>query len=506
MSRNLASLLEVDAMMFPDSPGIIFEGKKITYGELNAKAGQIADGLRKAGVSKGDRVAIHLPNCPEFIFAYFGILKAGATVVPVNVMLKQREIEFLLSDSGSKIMFTFSEFLPEAKPATEKIEGFREIFVVGHRAGGEGIAFEKFFDGSNLSINAVDVHPDKDLAVIFYTSGTTGRPKGAMLSHGNMVSNAFATAEMYKYSHKDSIISAMPLFHAAGQTNVVTAAFSQGAAVVLLPRFSPEKVFDALTGERATVFIGVPTMYFQILSHPQADRFADNNLRLCLVGAASMPEKILTDFGDKFKVVISEGYGLSEAAPVVSHNPIDGVKKPLSIGIPIPGVEMSIFDEDDHELPLCQVGELVIRGPNVMKGYLNHPEATEEALRNGWLHTGDMAYRDEDGYFFIVDRKKEMILTGGFNIYPREIEEVLFAHPCIAEAAVVGIPDLEKGEKAKAFVVLKEGRSASSEEIMDFCRARLAAYKAPREVEFIARLPRNAAGKVLKRVLRGEEE
>jgi long-chain acyl-CoA synthetase len=298
----------------------------------------------------------------------------------------------------------------------------------------------------------------------------------------------------------------MPMFHAAGQTNVMTAAFSQGATVVLLPRFSPEKVFEALAQEKATVYIGVPTMYFQILYHPESEKFARNNLRLCLVGAASMPEKILKEFGEKFKVPISEGYGLSEAAPVVSHNPIDGIKKPLSIGVPIPGVEMKIFGEDDLELGPGEIGELVIRGPNVMKGYLNRPEETAEALRGGWLHTGDMAYRDEDGYFFIVDRKKEMILTGGFNIYPREVEEVMFSHPKIAEVAVVGIPDLEKGEKAKAFVVLKQGETATQEEILEFCRSRMAVYKAPREAEFMNALPRNASGKVLKRILRGEKE
>jgi len=505
MNGNLAALLESNAVRFPDSPGIIFEGNKITYKELDTKASQIAYALQKAGVAKGDRVAIHLPNCPEFIITYFGILKTGATVIPVNVMLKQQEIEYLLSDSGSKILFTLSEFLIEAAPATKKIQGFKETIVVGHK-GGDGTPFETLFGNSQPPLRAVDVDAAEDLAVIFYTSGTTGRPKGAMLTHGNMVSNAFATAEMYKYCHEDTIISAMPMFHAAGQTNVMTAAFSQGAAVVLLPRFAPEKVFDALMAERATVFIGVPTMYFQILFHPQAERFAENNLRLCLVGAASMPEKVLNEFAEKFKVVISEGYGLSEAAPVVSHNPIDGVKKALSIGVPIPGVEMKIFDDNDAELPLGQIGELVIRGPNVMKGYLNQPEATAEALRNGWLHTGDMAYRDDDNYFFIVDRKKEMILTGGFNIYPREVEEVLFTHPKIGEAAVVGISDMEKGEKATAFVVLKDGQTATSEEILEFCRARMAAYKAPREVKFIDRLPRNAAGKVLKRVLRGDKE
>ena len=505
MNSNLAGLLESSATRFPDSPGIIFERKKITYKELDRSAGQVARALQKSGVSKGDRVAIHLPNCPEFVVTYFGILKAGATVIPINVMLKQHEIEYLLSDSGSKVLFTLNEFLAEAAPATKQIPGFKEIIVVGHH-GGEGVPFEGLFDASNPPINAVDVDQSEDLAVIFYTSGTTGKPKGAMLTHANMVSNAFATAQMYKYSHDDTIISAMPMFHAAGQTNVMTAAFSQGAAVALLPRFTPEKVFEVLAAEKATVFIGVPTMYFQILSHPEADRFGSNNLRLCLVGAASMPEKVLKDFGEKYKVVISEGYGLSEAAPVVSHNPIDGVKKPLSIGVPIPGVEMTIFDEHDRELPPGQVGELVIKGPNIMKGYLNQPEATAEALRNGWLHTGDMAYRDEDNYFFIVDRKKDMILTGGFNIYPREVEEVLFTHPKVAEAAVVGMPDLEKGEKAKAFVVLKEGQTATAEEIIGFCRTRMAAYKAPREVEFMERLPRNAAGKVLKRILRGDKE
>lgn len=506
MTQNLATLLEQDAKMFPDHPGIIFEGEKITYGELEKKAGQIGQALKTMGVRKGDRVGIHLPNIPEFVMAYFGILKVGATVVPINVMMKRDEIRYVLSNSGARYCFTWKDFLPEVLPAVKEISGFQKMIIVGGEGNGDGVALASMMDPSQPTLKTGEVLSEEDLAVIFYTSGTTGKPKGAMLTHGNMVSNALATAETYQYCHDDIIISAMPMFHAAGQTNVMTAAFSQGATVVLLPRFSPEKVFEALTRERATVYIGVPTMYFQILYHPESDKFAQNNLRLCLVGAASMPEKILKEFGDKFKVPISEGYGLSEAAPVVSHNPVDGIKKPLSIGVPIPGVEMKIFGEDDRELGPGEIGELVIRGPNVMRGYLNRPEETEETLRGGWLHTGDMAYRDEEGYFFIVDRKKEMILTGGFNIYPREVEEVLFTYPKIAEVAVAGIPDLEKGEIAKAFVVLKQGETATQQEILEFCRSRMAVYKAPREVEFLKVLPRNASGKVLKRVLRGEKE
>ena len=505
MSENLAALLNRSATKFPDDPAIVFNGRKISYKELNAKANEIASGLKKLGVSKGDRVGIHLPNCPEFIMTYFGILKVGAAVIPVNVMLKDSEINYILNDSGAKLLFTLKELLAQSEPAIKGIPDFKGLVVVNGN-GEDGIRFDDVVDLSNPFVADEDVIPEEDLAVIFYTSGTTGKPKGAMISHNNMVSNAIATAKMYFYSNKDRIISAMPLFHAAGQTNVMTAAFSQGAAIVLLPRFTPEQVFDALVAEKATVFIGVPTMYFQILYHKQVERFAENTLRVCIVGAASMPEKILKEFEEKFKVIITEGYGLSEAAPVVSHNPIDGVRKPLSIGIPISGVEMKIFDDDDLELPSGQIGELVIKGPNVMKGYLNRPQESAEALRNGWLHSGDLAYRDEDGYFFIVDRKKDMILTGGFNIYPREVEEVLFKHEKVAEAAVVGIPDLEKGEKAKAFIVLKEGPTATVEEILEFCRDKMAVYKSPREIEIVKSLPRNASGKVLKRVLRGEKE
>lgn len=505
MSENLAALLNRSATKFPDDPAIIFNGKKISYKELNTKANEIASGLRKLGISKGDRVGVHLPNCPEFIMAYFGILKVGAAIIPVNVMLKDQEINYILNDSHVKLLFTLKDFLAQSEPAVKGITGFKGLVVVNGN-GEQGIRFDDVADLSSPFVADADVVPEEDLAVIFYTSGTTGKPKGAMITHTNMVSNAIATAKMYFYSNKDRIISAMPLFHAAGQTNVMTAAFSQGAAIVLLPRFTPEQVFDALVTEKATVFIGVPTMYFQILYHKQAERFGENTLRVCIVGAASMPEKILKEFEEKFKVVITEGYGLSEAAPVVSHNPIDGVRKPLSIGIPISGVEMKIFDDDDRELPSGQIGELVIKGPNVMKGYLNRPQESAEVLRNGWLHSGDLAYRDEDGYFFIVDRKKDMILTGGFNIYPREVEEVLFAHEKVAEAAVVGIPDLEKGEKAKAFVVLKEGQKATTEEILEFCRDKMAVYKAPREIEIVKSLPRNASGKVLKRLLRGEKE
>jgi long-chain acyl-CoA synthetase len=502
--KNLALLLEESAARFPERPAIFIDGETITYGELDLKAGRIASGLKELGVQKGDRVGIHLSNCSEFVMAYFAILKAGATVVPINVMLKSPEIRYLLSDSGARFLFTAEELVPDVEPAIQDLPGFRTAIVIG--SSGRHAAFGDLVGNQRSPMNAVDVDPHEDIAVIFYTSGTTGKPKGAMLTHGNMVFDAVASAQTFKYTPEDRVLSAMPLFHSAGQTIVITAPFSCGAAMVLLRRFVTERVFQSLKTEKPTVFVGVPTMFFQILNDPQADRFADNTLRLCLVGAAPIPKSIFDEFVREFEVEMSEGYGLSECSPVCAHNPVGGLKKSLSIGVPIIGVDMNIFDDDDRPLAPWEIGELVVRGANVMKGYLNRPKESAEALRSGWLHTGDMAYRDWDNYFFIVDRKKEMILTGGFNIYPREIEEILFAHEKVSEAAVVGIPDLEKGEKAKAFIVLKQGESATGRDIIEWCRERMAAYKVPRDVEFVLTLPRNAAGKVLKRVLRGEKE
>ncbi len=499
MGKNLCSVLEDNLTSRGDKTAVLWKGGSDTYRGIDTKASAIAAALVERGLRPGQRVGIHTANIPEFVYAYFGVLKAGGQVVPINVMLKQNELAWLGRDSELIFLVTQQPFVKEILAARPGIPSLQEVFCVSPGSE-DATPFESLFSepGSHVPGPA----DPEDVAVIFYTSGTTGHPKGAMLTHRNLYSNALATAETYEYVADDVIVFGMPMFHSSGQTNVMNAAFSAGAAIVMIPRFSPDSVFDAFNSFPVSVFIGVPTMYHQILYHPEAERFASGNLRVCIVGAAAMPEKLFNEVAERYGVPITEGYGLSEAAPVVAHNPIRGVKKIGSVGIAVPGVSVHVVDEQDNPVPPGQVGELVIQGPNVMKGYLNQPEATLETLRGGRLHTGDLARLDEDGYLFIVDRKKDMILTGGFNIYPREVEEVLYTHPAVSEAAVIGLPDEEKGELACAYVILKPGSVSSEEEIIAFCREQMAAYKAPRRVRFVEELPRSPSGKILKRLLK----
>lgn len=499
MKKNLCSVLEDNLTYRGDKVAVLWKGGSDTYRELDTKASAIAAALKERGLSPGQRVGIHTANIPEFVYAYFGVLKAGGQVVPINVMLKENELAWLGRDSEPIFVVTQQPFVKEILAARPSIPSLQEVFCVSPACDGT-TPFESLFSrpGSHIAGPA----DPQDVAVIFYTSGTTGHPKGAMLTHENLYSNALATAETYEYVESDVIVFGMPMFHSSGQTNAMNAAFSAGAALVMIPRFSPDSVFEAFRSFPVSVFIGVPTMYHQILYHSEAERFASGNLRVCIVGAAAMPAKLFNDVSERYGVPITEGYGLSEGGPVVAHNPIRGVKKIGSVGIAVPGVSVRVVDEQDNPVPPGEVGELVVQGPNVMKGYLNQPQATSEALKNGWLHTGDLATIDEDGYVFIVDRKKNMILTGGFNIYPREVEEVLYTHPAVSEAAVIGLPDEEKGELACAYLILKPGRVSSEEEIIAYCREQMAAYKAPRKVRFVEELPKSPSGKILKRLLK----
>jgi long-chain acyl-CoA synthetase len=503
MEKNLCSVLEENLEVRPDKTAMLWKDGRDTYAEVDAKASAIARSLMARGLKPGDRVGIHLANIPEFVYAYFGILKAGGQVVPINVMLKAGELSWLGTDSQLVFIVSQEPFISELAEASNKIGSLREVFCLAPCPDGYS-PYESLLEDSRDHLPS-HAGPD-EVAVIFYTSGTTGHPKGAMLTHWGLCSNALATAETYEYAADDVIVFGMPMFHSSGQTNVMNAAFSRGAAIVMIPRFSPDTVFEAFSAFPVTVFIGVPTMYHQILNHSQSSSFGLETLRVLIVGAAAMPEKLFTSVSEQYGLPITEGYGLSEGGPVICHNPIHGKKKIGSVGLPVPGVSVRVVGEDDEPLPPNTVGELLVKGPNVMKGYLNQPEATEEALKGGWLHTGDMARIDEEGYIFIVDRKKDMILTGGFNVYPREAEEVLYTHPAVSEAAIIGILDEEKGELATAFVILKPGQEADEEELITFCRERIAVYKAPRRVRFVDELPRSPSGKVLKRLLREQRQ
>jgi long-chain acyl-CoA synthetase len=504
---NLAMLLEGSARRTPTKPAVILDSIRLNYAELNGAANKIANGLVKLGVQPGDKVALMLPNTPHFVMCYYGILKTGATVVPLNVLFKQHEVQYHLEDSDSVALIAWEGFLGDAAPGFRQAQTCRNLIVA--QAPGSTTELPE----GALPLNAllaegapvfdtVQTMPD-DTAVILYTSGTTGRPKGAELSHFNMFFNAYIGAEKVLQTDENAVgLAVLPLFHSFGQTCVMNALLYAGGTITMLPRFEPQKAMEVMARDKVTYFAGVPTMYFYLLNHPEADKYDLSSLERCCSGGSAMPVEVMHAFNKKHNVKILEGYGLSETSPVASFNHLDREPKPGSIGTPIWGVEMRCVDAEGRDAPAGELGEIVIRGHNVMKGYYKRPEATEESVRGGWFYTGDIAYKDEDGYYFIKDRVKDMILRGGFNVYPREIEEVLYGHPAVAEAAVIGMPDQALGEEVKAVVALKPNQTASESEIIEYCKERLAAYKYPRSIEFRDTLPKTATGKILKRELK----
>ncbi len=496
MSLNLGTILRASAARRPDHPAVKLGDRVLDYAALDRAARATAASLRARGIQPGEKVALLVPNVPEFTIAYFGILYAGATVVPINVLAVAPEVTYFLQDSDSRLLIVHSLF---AEPGTAGAADADVPVVIA--GGGDGPdTLEQMAAGDTLE-TAHATSPD-DTAVILYTSGTTGKPKGAELTHSNLfIKCTVVVPKLVPPSDDQVALATLPLFHSFGQTCIQNATIAIGGTFTLLPRFTPQETFDIIQRDGVTLFAGVPTMYFALLHHE--GEFDLSSLRFCLTGGAPMPVEVMSEFEEKFSVKIQEGFGLSETSPVASFGTLDKPRKPGSIGYPAWGVEMSIVDDDDHPLPDGERGEICIRGHNVMKGYLNRPDATKEALKNGWFHSGDVGYRDEDGCYWIVDRKKDMILRGGYNVYPREVEEVLYAHPAVVEAAVFGIPHESLGEEVKAVVSLGPNKSASADDIIAFCKERLAAYKYPREVEFRETLPKGPTGKILKRELRG---
>ncbi|MFH1116490.1 MAG: long-chain fatty acid--CoA ligase [Pseudomonadota bacterium] len=508
---NLASYLENSKTAHPDKVALVFDDREWTFKEVDEEANAIAGGLRQMGVEKGDRVTLFLPNVPEFFFWYFGILKAGAVVNPLNVMLKEREIDYIIRDCGPKVIVATQSVAAEPHKIFKRPEyGIQEMVVIGENYGNGTIDFNSWIRKFSGFFDTTVVEKD-DLAAILYTSGTTGQPKGVMLTHENLWTNARHCADYTETTYRDTAVCALPLFHSYALTHVLGEIWIEGGCVVWLSRFDPKMCLEAMVKHAATAFHGVATMYYALVNEPAVDDYAKQiNLRYSVTGAAATPEPILRAWNEKF-TPLSEGYGITEAAPVVLMNPLPGrgVQKANSCGIPIvPEIEVAAFDENDNPVKQGDIGELVIRGPNVMKGYWNKPEATAEALRNGWLHTGDMVYFDEDGYCYVKDRKKDMIVTGGFNIYPKEIEDLLYTHPAVAEAQVIGVPDLVKGEIAIACIALKDGFQTTEAEFIAFCKDNIASYKAPKHVRLFKELPKTVTGKLEKVTLRrmvGEE-
>jgi long-chain acyl-CoA synthetase len=491
LNPNLATLLTESEENFPERISIRLDDVAIPYAALEQTSKLVAGLLESKGISRGDRVGIMLPNVPHFPMVYFGILRMGARVVPMNVLLTAREIKHYLGNSGARVVVAWEDFAPAAVEAAEEFGV--EVISINPTNVGELIAGIDPYEG------VAEVESD-ETAVILYTSGTTGQPKGAELTHGNIRSNIESIEDLFAPTEEDVFFGGLPLFHVFGQTVAMNGAVSVGAEITLLPRFDPVKALEIIERDKVTIFMGVPTMYAAMLQVPNRSEFDISSLRLCVSGGAALPVEIIRAFEGEFNTPILEGYGLSETSPVASFGRVDMERKPGTIGTPIKDVEMRIVDEEGKVLGIGDIGELQIKGPNVMKGYWEMPEATEKAIdAEGWFSSGDMATVDSDGYYSIVDRKKEMILRGGYNVYPREVEEVLYEHPAIAEAAVMGIPHDDLGEEIVAIISFKEGESATVEEITAHAKEGVAAYKYPRHILIVDALPKGPTGKILKR-------
>ena len=511
---NLSVLLEDSARRFPKKDAYTFMDTTLSFAQVNGAANQLANALVAKGIQPGDKVAISCFNLPYFPIIYFGILKAGAVVVPLSVLLKKDEIAYHLKDSDAKAYFCFVG-TPELPMGEMGYAGFQEVEACEHffmimpkpemPSSIEGTAtFGSLLAGQSPQFETYPTGAE-DTSVIIYTSGTTGRPKGAELTHSSLLQNAILSAELFKATPQDIQLIVLPLFHIFAMTTLMNAGLYRGVKSILLPRFEAPAVFGLMQKHNITIFAGVPTMYWGLLNCTDEKfdyELIAKNLRVAVSGGASLPVKVLEDFEKRFDVPIMEGYGMSEGSPVVTFNQIDFGRKPGSVGIPVWGVEVKVVDENDKEVPVGEKGELVYRGHNVMKGYYKRPDANAVTLKNGWMHSGDVAIKDEDGFFYIVDRTKDMIIRGGLNVYPREVEEVMMKHDAISLVAVIGVPDEAMGEEIKACVVLKEGQQVSEVELIEWTKGKIAAYKYPRSIEFMDALPMNATGKILKKELR----
>lgn len=495
---NISENIERGATYFPDKTAIMFEGKQLTYRELNDRVQRLANGMKAHGIARGDRLALYLPNIPEFAIGYLAAVRAGAVAVSVNAMYKAGELRYILDDAGCKAVLTISELIGNIP--------LKECPTVEHVLVCEGTpqghpSLEQWEEKGSGRGTIEDMHPDEPAALL-YTSGTTGFPKGAILTHGNVVSNMWATVHHAGFTAEDRMILFLPLFHVFGQNFIMNSTFLACGTIVLHRRFAAEEVLDSMQRNRVTMFIAVPTIYIGLLNVPEAKK-AFASVRYEFSAAATLPREISARWTERFKRPVFEGYGLTECSPFACYNH-DFTHKFGSIGTPVQNTEVRIFDEEDNPLAPGNWGEICIRGPGVMKGYYNKPDETEKALRNGWLHSGDIGMTDEEGFVFIVDRVKDMINVSGFKVWPAELEQYLYEHPAVHEVAVYGVPDPAKGEAVVAAIVPNPGVAATQEEIKAWCKERIAAYKTPSRVEFVDELPKSPTGKILKRVLREE--
>jgi long-chain acyl-CoA synthetase len=503
----------------PDRPAIVFRDEPTTYREMDGRIKALAAGLAELGIGPGDRIALLLPNCPPFVYGYFAASWIGAQVVPCNPLLKAPELAYIWNDAAIRLVITVPQLVPLAAAAGAAVNGLEFIVSAAPPGDSPGDGIQ---DGQTLvglaeligrgaqRLPAGGLQPasidENECAVIIYTSGTTGHPKGAMLSHRNLTRNVEQISAAIFFDHNDTFLTVLPLFHAFAGTVCLNTPMMLGCTSVLLENFAPARLLESLERWRVTIFPAVPAMFNALLAYPAERDYDLSALRVIISGGAPLPSTTLEALEKRFEVPVLEGDGPTECSPATSVNPLNGVRKVGSVGPPIPGVEIAIFDDDDNSLAPNEIGEIVVRGDNVMLGYLNQPEATAEAMKSGWYHTGDIGKIDEDGYVFILDRKKDMVITAGLNVYPREVEEVLFQHTSVADVAVIGLPDSLRGEEVVAVVVIRSGIETTDREIVAFCRERLANYKVPRRVLFRETLPRGGTGKVVKRLLKKELE
>jgi len=513
---NLSAILEDSSRRYPEKAAITYLDTVLNYQQLNAAANQVANGLIEKGIQPDDKVALSCLNLPYFPIIYFGILKAGAIVVPLSVLLKEQEVAYHLKDSEAKayLCFNGTEDLPMGQMG---FRGFKEVetckyyFLIMPQPDDpsaiEGVeTFGSLINGQPVTL---DAHPTKasDTAVIVYTSGTTGQPKGAELTHINLFLNGDVSVRLCSTNSDDVQLIVLPLFHIFAMVVLMIAGIYKGAHSILLPRFDAAASLALMEKHKVTIFAGVPTMYWGMVNCNLEGfdlKSISRSLKVALSGGASLPLQVLKDFKDKFEVPILEGYGMSEGSPVVTFNQLDVGCKPGSVGTPVWGVEVKLVGSDGKEVPTGEKGELLFRGHNVMKGYYQRQQATTESIKNGWMHSGDIALKDEDGFFYIVDRTKDMIIRGGLNVYPREVEEVMMKNPAVSLVAIIGIPDEKLGEEIKAFVVLKDDVSIEENELTHWTKSQIADYKYPRQIEFVASLPMSATGKILKKELRNQ--
>ena len=506
--NSLGLLLRDTAERWGNKAAVIFQDTATPYVALEGLSNQVANALQAGGIQKGDRVGLYCINSPWFVAAYFGIVKLGATVVPINLLLNAEEVQYILSNSEAKGIVYFDAFEPVIAAISESLPQLNYRVVVGKPGELEAHTMTDIATRESPQFEIPEFDQAEYVAAILYTSGTTGQPKGAMLTHRNLLCNVNSVIRALDLSADDTFLAVLPMFHSFGATACMLTPVALGATIAAVPRFVPDEVVRIIIETKATIFMGVPSMY-TIFANISEDRKPDlSALRFCVSGGAALPVEVMRRFEEKYGVVICEGDGPTECSPVTSVNPIGGERKPGSIGLPIPDVEMKIVDDEGEVLPTGEVGEIVVCGENVMKGYLNRPEETAEAFFGEWYRTGDMGYVDGDGYFYIVDRKKDMIIVNGMNVYPRMVEEVIYRHPSVAEVAVVAEPHRLHGEIPRAVVVLKPDTEATQQDIIQLCRQHLGRHQVPRIVEFVAELPKTPTGKILKRALtrKGEVE